>query len=745
MNHEQPLEEQGRDVQERTAGGSADPNASSTGRLNSSTFRPETNAADDLPATGVTRHLGDYELLDVIGTGGMGVVYRAHQRRLNRTVALKTLNSGAMASVREIKRFRLEAEAAARLDHPGIVPVYEINEQDGVVFFSMGYIQGESLQQRLHRNTLSPQDAATLIRDLAEAVAYAHAAGVVHRDLKPGNVLLDRQGSPRISDFGLAQIADGEPLTITGAVMGTPSYMAPEQAMGDGGRVGERTDVYALGAILYSCLCGHAPFRAESAAATMHQVIYAAPVPLCQLRVDIPRDLETICAKCLEKEPDARYASATQLRDELQRYLEGRPILAHPISNLTRLDRWRKRNPVIAALLAVVAVTLLAGTTISLYFAVLAQRRAATAERGYQAASQQSRLALKTIQTVIYTVHERLRTIPETREVRGQLLQDILADLENVASSYLDLSSVDRESAVVFAQLGQLFSEIGDESGTSTIELSDRYYRKSVDLYQQLLAGSPDDEGLRSMLIEVARAYGDTAREYRRFEQSQWAHRLARQHADEALRRRPNDADAQLAFIESTEALGEVLIRDQQTIEEGRTYCSQALELALAFRETHPSTASDELASLCYCTLGDMHRLAGELEQAETAYREMCLLTADLLQADPDNPQRVLDQAGDQERLGDLYMARKDYAKARECYEACLQLSVDYAEGDPTNLYRWQQATWGFQKVAQVCVAQGEFERARSCYQKFIELCDMQGDSQRAQRAREQLAKLPSI
>src|SRR5271166_5934665 len=257
------------------------------------------------------RYFGDYEIVREIARGGMGVVFLARQISLNRTVALKMILAGQLADETDVRRFYTEAEAAANLDHPGIVPIYEVGQHEGQHYFSMGFVEGQSLAQRLADGPLPPREAAELIRRVSEAIEYAHQHGVIHRDLKPANVLLDQNGNPRVTDFGLAKRVQGESgLTGSGQIMGTPSYMPPEQAGGERGGVGPAADVYALGATLYALVTGRPPFQAATAMDTVIQVVSDEPVPPRRLNASIPSDLETICLKCLQKEPALRYASA---------------------------------------------------------------------------------------------------------------------------------------------------------------------------------------------------------------------------------------------------------------------------------------------------------------------------------------------------------------------------------------------------------------------------------------------------
>ena len=278
-------------------------------------------------ALGRLRYFGDYELIRELARGGMGVVYEARQVSLNRVVAIKMILSAHLASEADVRRFYVEAKAAANLDHPNIVPIYEIGEHEGQHYFSMKLIKGGNLADRIGDFTGDPEAAARLMATVARAVDLAHRKGIVHRDLKPANILVDEAGQPHVSDFGLAKdMGSGDGLTKSGAIMGTPSYMSPEQAEATRGVIGPATDVYALGAILYELLTGRPPFRADTPLDTLIQVVESQPVHPRSLNTKVPRDLETICLKCLEKTPSKRFRSAQELADELERFLAGERI-----------------------------------------------------------------------------------------------------------------------------------------------------------------------------------------------------------------------------------------------------------------------------------------------------------------------------------------------------------------------------------------------------------------------------------
>jgi serine/threonine protein kinase len=373
------------------------------------TFEPAARPNLPLPC-----RFGKYELLEEVARGGMGVVFKARQEVPGGTrfVALKMILAGRLASPEAIRRFHKEIGAALKLDHPHLVPVYDVGEVGGQFYFTMQFSDGGSLQRQLAEGPLPPKVAARLVCQVAGAVQHAHERGVFHRDLKPHNILLAGGGQePKLTDFGLARTLDSD-LSVTGEVMGTPSYMPPEQVRGQHKEVSAASDVYGLGAVLYCLLTGHPPFQSSDPYETMRQVCDAEPVPPRQLNPNIPLDLETVCLKCLQKESRKRYASAAKLADDLERFLRGEGVVARPVGRLERTSRWCRRKPAVAGLLTAFVLSLFGGTAVSVYFAIEADQRARDAGANYRDAREQEQKA----RDVLGEVSAREKQLQETRD-----------------------------------------------------------------------------------------------------------------------------------------------------------------------------------------------------------------------------------------------------------------------------------------------------------------------------------------
>jgi WD40 repeat protein/predicted Ser/Thr protein kinase len=427
---------------------------------------------------GLNRRLGDYELIEEIARGGMGVVYRARQVSLKRTVAVKVLLGGKFADLTALRRFRRESEAAASLNHPNIVAIYDVGEHEGQPYFSMELIEGRSLAELARDKPLPARQAAELLKTTAEAVHFAHERGLLHRDLKPSNVLVDNFDSPHITDFGLAKRAEsGADLTLTGQVLGTPSFMPPEQADPKRGETTSASDVYSLGAILYQLITARPPFMAETLTQTLRLVAEGDPVSPRLLNPGVPRDLETICLKCLHKDPKRRYATAKDLAQELGRFLRDEPIWARRITAAARLGRWCRRKPALALAIGVV-VTLLLVVAIGSPIAVVRinheRQRAQAAERQTE---QQLYTAL--LEQARATVHsgelgQRLRALDAVR--RAALITNT-ADLRREAFQALSLPDLrfERELATgpefTAVQLDPLFRLLARCRDSGPIEI----------------------------------------------------------------------------------------------------------------------------------------------------------------------------------------------------------------------------------------------------------------------------------
>jgi tetratricopeptide (TPR) repeat protein len=387
-----------------------------------------------------------YRVLGVLGKGGMGVVYKAEDTALHRLVALKMILYGDYAGPEERRRFQAEAEAVARLQHPNIIQVYEVGEHNGLPYFSLELCSGGSLEKQLDGTPWAPQRAAALVQVLAQAMQAAHQAGLVHRDIKPGNVLLTADGTPKVTDFGLVKRLDVPGHTQSGAVVGTPAYMAPEQAAGKSKEVGPPADIYALGAVLYELLTGRPPFRGPTAMETVLQVLQEVPVPVRRLQPKVPKDLETICLKCLEKGPQRRYLSAAALAEDLRRFGAGEPVTARPVTLAGRVWRWARRRPAQAGLVAVVLLALVAaGVGLSL-FALHERKRLTQIEKA---------------NAILLSVFRALD--PETEEKGGLPLRAQLAKRLDQATTMLEGEAVGGplEVARLQMELGEAQRSLG--------------------------------------------------------------------------------------------------------------------------------------------------------------------------------------------------------------------------------------------------------------------------------------------
>ncbi len=435
-----------------------------------------------------------YQVERVLGRGGMGVVYLARHDALNRHVALKLLREARDDDPAHLARFRREAAAAARCQHPNLVQIHDFDEHDGEFYLALEYVAGGHLGRTLAGRPQPPRQAAELVETLARAIDHAHAQGVVHRDLKPANVLLAPDGQPKVTDFGLAKLADSSAQTEVGTLVGTLAYMAPEQVRAGSGEIGPRTDIHALGTILYEALTGRPPYRAETSQQILHAILSEDVVPPSTRQPGIPRDLEAICVRCLEKEPARRYATAADLAEDLRRFLDGRPTEARPIGPMGRLWRWSRRNRWVAGLSAAVLASLVLGTAVSTTLAI-------RATRAESATGKQRDLAVKAINAMILTDRDPLMS-EELQPYREMLDDEAL----RLSDAMLQEPGNDLRGQHLHAQAlmmkAKLLAQKGDRSAAYETG------KQAIELLDGLHARDPVDPGYREDLAQLLHHLG---------------------------------------------------------------------------------------------------------------------------------------------------------------------------------------------------------------------------------------------
>jgi tetratricopeptide (TPR) repeat protein len=559
-------------------------------------------------------------MLGHLGEGGMGIVWKARHIALNRIVALKFLRDGGLGPEERL-RFRTEAAAIARLQHPHIVQVYEVGEAEGRAFLALEYLPGGSLAQRLATAPLEARAAAALVATLAEAMAAAHAQGVIHRDLKPGNILLDPHGAPKIGDFGLAKLLDMDrgpetkldaAPTRTGAILGTPSYMAPEQASGSK-TVGTAADVYALGAILYECLTGRPPFRAASPLETLEQVRSQDPVPPRRLQPRTPRDLETICLRCLHKDPARRFPAATALADDLRRFLQGQPIRSRPVGIGERAWKLVRRRPALVGLALFSGVAAIALVVGGLIYQVRLRNAVETARSQQARAEDHYEKMLHAVDVLLGEVgDQRLEAVPEMEEARARLLDEALRFYRELTSGKESADpALRRETGRALCRTSRIQLVLGE------VDRAETDGREAVALLGQLCDEFPDDDRYRQ---DLATAHGILARVYEVLDRPAEAVAQSRQAIAiwEALL--PHHPELSWALALSCAEHGARLRDDPAAARES---FRRALDLTEEDLRLRPG---DEAAlgrlGAAYLNLGIVEQTSGNPDAAENAYRQ---------------------------------------------------------------------------------------------------------------------------
>jgi tRNA A-37 threonylcarbamoyl transferase component Bud32/tetratricopeptide (TPR) repeat protein len=642
----------------------------------------------DLRPLGEGVVIGSYELLGVLAHGGMGVVYKARHTRLDRFAAIKMVLAGAHASTDQLLRFRSEAQVVARLQHPNVVQLYEVGEHDGLPYIALEFVEGGSLAHKAGGRPQPPREAAGAIETLARATEYAHQHGIIHRDLKPANVLLTGEGVPKITDFGLAKRLEADSgQTRTGTLMGTPSYMAPEQARGDLKAVGPLTDVYALGAVLYELLTGVPPFAAATPLETVVAVQKKEPVPPSRLQPRVPRDLETICLKCLEKDPARRFASAAELAADLRRFLAGEPIHARRVSRAERLWRWCRRHPDIAALSAVVLLllsTVAAGSTAAA-FRIRAEKRIAEenavaardaqgrAESALGEAKHQKALAEQsaTDARAAQTQAETAKAATEKALKQTEIARTEAEKARQRADEQATLAAAQRELAL--DALGGLATKVQDQldDAPGTQGLKKELLELAVGGLQRIarsseLAGVADirmAEGHRR-LGELAFRLGEIDLARRNFEQVE---RIVRAQADA----NPDDPTWRRSLSVAQAKLGDLCAATGDRPGARKHYeVARKLRAELSAAAPTSAAATVDLAQV-YVKLGDV----SDPEPAVKLYLESLRLRRAVLAADTGDPNARRDVRISHYKLADGHLKRGDVDAARVNAEKSLEFA----------------------------------------------------------------------
>jgi serine/threonine-protein kinase len=705
-------------------------------------------------ARGGQNTIAGYEILEVLGRGAMGVVYKARQRGLKRIVALKMILAGDHAGEDELTRFRTEAEAAGQLQHVNIVQVYEVGEHEGRPFLSLEYVSGGSLKQRLEGKPQPVLAAAQLIQVLAQAMDFAHRHGVIHRDLKPANVMLtdtrasgssdstlskaplveELYGVPKIADFGLAKrLEEDKGQTRSGTILGTPSYMAPEQAEGRSKEVGPLADQYALGAVLYELLTGRPPFQGQTVWDTLDQVRSQEPVPPSRLQPKVPRDLETVCLKALQKDPNKRYPTTGALAEDLRRFVAGEPIHARPVSAPERFWRWCRRNPKVATLSGFLALSIVVALVGLSWFTIrLSNEKKATeqqkefaeeqeqiAEANADAAQEQRGLALNALGNMVTSVQGELEKKEGTLELRKKILEMAMKDLDKVWEKRAPKVSLkDSTLAAACVKMGGLSLQLGEvEQGFEQLKRSQSIYAALVQLDPTNAVGKAN---LAIALMQLGSAslemQGRSAIAQGYFQDAVQLLRELDAHPVEKL----PPAAIKSMLAESLLRVGSVMVDTNPVAALGRY--EEALRLRTALFESGPDdNAKRHLVNSCILVAGAAFRVRDSARTKEL-YDRALKLCEELTKAHPDNLS-LQDQLGNTEhRMGDFLLRTGHPDQAAREYEAALARYQRLAEREPKN-DRWRQAqARAHYDLAAAALRRGDPKIARKHFQESLAL-----------------------
>ncbi len=700
------------------------------------------DAAHAAPAEEKPTRLGKFLLEGVAGRGAFGTVYRARDTELDRPVAVKVPRGDAWGSGADEERFVREARHAARLSHPGIVPVYEVGRVDGRPYLVSAFVEGETLAELLLRRRLGFREAADVVAQVADALAHAHAHRIVHRDLKPSNVLLGRlAGSDPsasaaddvkafVTDFGLARNAEAEVvITLEGQVLGTPAYMSPEQAAGHGGKVDGRGDVYSLGVILYELLTGELPFRGVTRM-LLHQILYEDPRPPRRLNDRVPRDLETVTLTCLAKEPARRYAGAALLADDLRHWLRGEPVQARPAGRGELAWRWARRNPRVAVLSAAVAGLAAAlaggGTTAALVFAqqnrelarAVADAVEATgrAEESADFARGQLDLSLETLEKLVYAVQSRLEERPGMQPLRQDLLDVAAAGLKRLADTPRG-PNAGHDTAMVHRHAGELLLSLGKtDEARAEFERMSRLADELAEAHPDKSAFQYDRGAAYSRLGEISLLQGKPA------DALAWQAK-ARTVAEAHLALAPGPLARHLRMIVHNRT-GLALL-PTGAVAAAREEFRAGLGLANALVESDPNHREyrrDLMTS--HERLGEASLLLRDLPAARTSFEQFLAMGEKLLAEDGDNLALRRDVAAARERLGDLHLVLRDFAAAEDLFGKALAERVKLAEDDPADARARRNVALARIKVGDARYQRQDYAGAAEPYRLALPECE---------------------
>lgn len=639
--------------------------ADRTGREAQTVAGQSTSSA--MPIEAANKQLfGDYEMIREIARGGMGAVFKARQLSLNRIVALKMILAGQLASAHDLQRFQREAEAVANLDHPNIVPVYDVGEHAGQHYFTMKLIEGDNLTSvSRDPRKFTPLQIAQLMATIARAVHYAHERGILHRDLKPSNILLDSQGQPYVTDFGLAKRIEGDAgQTRTGVILGTPSYMAPEQARSEKVTT-TAVDVYSLGAILYELLTGRPPFRADTSLDTILQVLEREPEPPRKLSPHADRDLETICLKCLEKEPRRRYASALALAEELERISHGVPIAARPVSFSERGIKWTRRHPAVATLLAALCLATVGGSTAVTLLWLRAEERGRLAREERDKAQRRFLLVREAVDQYYTHVSESKKLkLPGLELLRGELLESACHFYEKLVEEEGDDLEIAAERGRAYGRLALLYRTLGNYEQAEAAGL------QALSIHRQMTENEPAVArhlaDLGAVYFQLGVLFSDVGRTQEAQQSLDQAVTIQRELASQDSKEPVN----RMALARSLSSLG-IVFRRIGHKEQAETAYTEARGIRQQLVQSYPDVASyqfDLAASDHNLVL--MYQSMELFPKAEAACREGLGIIRRLVDAYPEEPEYQHDLAGFLSLNADLCRQAHQYEDAKRSYEA---------------------------------------------------------------------------